>query len=173
MAKMTAATDFSQLLERVSSDFPDVNFVAGKTFCWSPANRQVVYQPQAKGRTACYSLLHELAHARLGHQRYKLDFELVELEVAAWEEAKVLAGRYQLSIDEDHLQNCLDTYRHWLYRRCICPACGTKALQQDDAPLYRCYNCHSSWRVTPSRFCRPYRQSQAGAGNNPVFAAEI
>ena len=167
-----ADIDFQKLLAHLNNDFPEVNFVAGKTFYWSPVNRQVVYRPQAKGQVACYSLLHELAHARLNHQRYQLDFELVELEVAAWEEAKQLASRYDLEIDEDHLQNCLDTYRDWLYRRSICPACTTKALQQDDAPLYRCFNCHTSWRVTPSRFCRPYRQSHAGVADL-VFAAEI
>lgn len=193
MAKVQRLT---QLLPLLQHDYPAVRFIAGDVFCWSPATNQVMYRrpraakkparsgrlavdkpnssqdPNPDGVEACYSLLHELGHALLEHQRYQLDIELLQLEVAAWEHAKVLARNYGLAIDDDHIQNCLDTYRDWLYRRSICPSCTTKALQLDDQPEYRCFNCHATWRVSPSRFCRPYRKS---AGQQPVavFAAEL
>lgn len=149
-----------KLLTQLTTDYPSLSFEAGGSFCWSPRNRKITYKAKARGIVASYSLLHEVGHATLEHKRYKLDFELLELEVAAWEQAKRLAGSYGLSINEDHIQDCLDSYRDWLYRRSVCPSCTAKALQQDDMPTYRCFNCHATWRVAPSRFCRPYRQSE-------------
>jgi hypothetical protein len=158
---MTPPNSFmDKLLSRLQKDYPHIEFVAGKAFYWSPATRQIFYKTNAAGPTAVFSLLHEVGHALLGHKRYKLDFELLELEVAAWERAGLLAKDYAITIDGDHIQDCLDTYRDWLYRRSICPSCTTKALQQDDEPVYNCYNCHATWRVAPSRFCRPYRQTK-------------
>jgi hypothetical protein len=54
----------------------------------------------------------------------------------------------------------LDTYRDWLYKRSICPTCTAKCLQQGDFVHYRCFNCHTTWRVTASRFCRAYRRQK-------------
>lgn len=166
---MAKAPDFPSLLFRLASDHPELVFAEGKSFYWSPANHQIIYKKGAKGQTATFSLLHELGHALLDHQRYQQDFELLQLEVAAWEQAKRIAPTYGIKLDEDHIQDCLDSYRDWLYRRSICPTCTTKALQQDDKPLYRCFNCHATWRVAPSRFCRPYRQKTI-AGEAPLFA---
>jgi hypothetical protein len=170
------------LLERLQQDFTDINFVAGKAFCWSPNDRRVCYKAEASGSTnpavqtaAAFSLLHEVAHALLEHRRYRLDFELLELELAAWQEARILGKRYGIAICEDHVQNCLDTYRDWLYRRSICPTCSTRALQQDSSPAqkpsYRCFNCHATWLVASSRFCRPYRQIKGQVnGRQPATA---
>jgi hypothetical protein len=150
--------DINPLLRLLKLDYPEVTFIAGPTFCWSPVGRQVIYKNKAKGVAAVYSLLHEVGHALLDHKRYTHDFELLEIEVAAWARAKVIAKAYSVEIDENHVQNCLDTYRDWLYRRSICPSCTTKTLQLDEQPAYVCFNCHAKWRVAPSRFCRPYRK---------------
>jgi hypothetical protein len=171
------------LLERLRQDFTDINFVAGKAFCWSPNDRRVCYKAEvSSGSTsptvqtsAVFSLLHEVGHALLEHRRYRLDFELLELELAAWQEARLLGKRYGITICEDHVQNCLDTYRDWLYRRSICPTCSTRALQQDSSPAqkpsYRCFNCHATWLVASSRFCRPYRQIKGQLkGRQPATA---
>ncbi len=148
-----------KLLAHLSTDYPSLTFEAGKAFCWSPRDQKITYKTTAHGIAASYSLLHEVGHATLKHKRYTLDFELLELEVAAWEQAKQLASAYDITIDEDHIQDCLDSYRDWMYRRSVCPCCTAKTLQQDDQPTYRCFNCHATWRVAPSRFCRPYRQT--------------
>lgn len=107
-----------------------------------------------------WSLLHETGHALLDHTSYKADFELLRLEVEAWERAKLLAADLDVAIDEDHIQDCLDTYRDWLFKRSICPQCNTKCLQQGDFVHYRCFNCHTVWRVSSSRFCRAYRSTK-------------
>lgn len=182
-AANSIANSIDKLLACLEQDLPELQFTAGTSFCWSPATRQVIYNKSflgsllrdSKGSAGVFSLLHETGHALLGHTRYRLDFELLELEVAAWQRAKLLAEDYGIAIDVDHIEDCLDSYRDWLYGRSICPSCTTKALQLDDQPEYRCYNCHASWKVTASRFCRPYRKSRLGAtGHNqaePVFSA--
>jgi hypothetical protein len=172
MATKTNVSEFQQLLNRIAADYPEIGFAEGKSFYWSPAKRHIIYRRDAAGTVATFSLLHELGHALLNHKRYTLDFELLQLEVAAWEEAKRIAPTYGINIDEDHIQDCLDSYRDWLYRRSICPTCTTKALQQDNEPLYRCFNCHTTWQVAPSRFCRPYRRQNA-ASSTSLFAAIV
>ncbi len=108
-----------------------------------------------------WSLLHETGHALLGHHSYKADFELLKLELAAWERARQIGQEVDVDIDENHIQDCLDTYRDWLYKRSICPSCGTKCLQQDDFTHYSCFNCRAVWRVSASRFARSYRRQLA------------
>jgi hypothetical protein len=147
-----------KLINKIQTEYPSLHFRAAKEFYWSPESSEIFYNAGARGRQATWSLLHETGHALLGHSSYKADFELVRLEVAAWERAQHLALHLELSIDEDHIQDCLDTYRDWLYKRSICPNCTTKCLQQGDFVHYRCFNCHTTWRVTASRFCRAYRR---------------
>jgi hypothetical protein len=145
------------LIHRLQSQFPTICFRADTRFYWSPEKSEVVYKANARGHEARWALLHETSHALLHHSSYRNDFELVEMEVAAWERAKTLAAELQLdAIDEDHIQDCLDTYRDWLHKRCLCPECGTRSFQQD-AQHYNCHNCATTWQVTPSRFCRSYR----------------
>lgn len=147
-----------KLLFKVRADFPALTITPGERFSWSPKNREIIYKKGSLNDTANqWALLHELGHATLGHNTYKSDFELLQLEVAAWEEAVVLAKKYQLFIDEDHIQDCLDTYRDWLHRRSTCPTCGNRSLQEN-AQEYACFNCGCRWHVTASRFCRPYRR---------------
>lgn len=156
------------LLARLRKDYPELTFKAGTSFCWSPKDKQINYRADARGTEAAHSLLHEIGHASLDHRNYRQDLELLMLEVAAWEQAKLLAPTYKVAIDEDRVQDCLDSYRDWLYRRSICPSCTTKALQEDGQPRYRCHNCQATWRVAPSRFCRPYRQTSGRVFNAGV-----
>lgn len=156
-------------LSQLQTLFPGLSFAAGKGFYWSPETREIFYDASRNGDRAIWSLLHETGHALLGHAAYQADFELVRLEVAAWEKAKEIAGDVGVTIDEDHVQDCLDTYRDWLYKRSICPECTTKALQQEDYAHYRCFNCRTTWRVTPSRFCRAYRSTRNIKKPSAVF----
>lgn len=149
-----------KIIDQLTKLYPKLRFTAGQQFCWSPENKEIIYKSGAKGRQAVWSLLHETGHSLLNHASYQTDFELIKLEVAAWEEAKQIAKAVGISIDEEHIQDCLDTYRDWLYKRSICPNCNTKCLQQGDIVHYRCFNCHTTWRVTASRFCRAYRSTK-------------
>lgn len=147
-----------ELVTTLQAQFPSLSFMAGSQFSWSPETGEILYKANAKGRRATWSLLHETGHALLKHVSYKADLELLRLEIAAWERARGLARDLGVTINENHIQDCLDTYRDWLHKRSICPNCTTKSLQQGDFVHYRCFNCHTVWRVTASRFCRAYRR---------------
>ncbi|MEO8104721.1 MAG: hypothetical protein ABI602_00070 [Candidatus Saccharibacteria bacterium] len=148
------------LLANLRIAYPHLEFATGKQFSWSPETHEIIYKIGTDDQRDRWSLLHETGHALLEHTSYQADYSLLRLEVAAWEKARELARQFAIVLDEDHVQDCLDTYRDWLYKRSICPSCASKCLQQDDYAHYRCYNCHAVWRVTPSRFCRSYRSSK-------------
>jgi hypothetical protein len=169
-----------QLLRKLQTAYPAIHFAAGEQFCWSPETQEVYYKLVAGIRskvetdqTDAWSLLHETGHALLEHASYRADLELLRLEVAAWDKARELATQFGVAIDEEHVQDCLDTYRDWLHKRSICPNCRTKCLQQDDHSHYRCFNCHTVWRVTTSRFCRAYRTTKNVSQLAPVFNHQL
>ncbi len=145
------------LLSKLQKRLTDVQFAPGEAFSWSPATSTVNYRLSDTPRDS-WALLHEAAHALLGHTGYVLDLDLVLMEVAAWEHARQLAEELGLNIDDDHIQDSLDTYRDWLHQRSTCPRCSTVSLQHSPHE-YRCHNCNASWHVSASRFCRPYRLS--------------
>ena len=147
-----------ELIGKLSRDFPSLTFTAGDSFHWSPRQQQVFYIPNVIHERASWSLLHEVSHGLLGHQDYTSDFELLKLEVEAWDKALQLAATYDLTIKPEHIQKCLNTYRDWLHQRSTCPTCTNKSLQTDPKH-YHCFNCDTTWKVSSSRFCRPYRRS--------------
>lgn len=152
------------LAKKLSAAYPHIKFIPSDSFYWSPETNEVFYDDtKYDQQSSIWSLLHETSHALLGHTTYKADLELLHLEVAAWNHALMLAKDYDVAIDDDYVQDCLDTYRDWLYRRSLCPGCGAQCLQMDATNFYRCFNCHTHWHVSPSRFCRPYRRSQSKA----------
>jgi hypothetical protein len=146
--------DFIKDLQR---DYPHLKFKPGKQEHWSPKTQTISYNPNQDTEQLRYGLLHEIAHAQLKHNSYQSDFELLKLESHAWELAAKVGKKYKVKIDEDHIQNCLDTYRDWLHRRSACPACGTHVMQRDSRS-YQCFNCQTVWQVSSGRFVRPYRR---------------
>lgn len=146
------------LILSLKKDYPNLTFVEGSLLCWSPGKKQIYYKTTSDKKSIC-GVLHEIGHARLKHISYSSDMDLLHKEVLAWEEALLLAEQYGVSLDESHVQDCLDTYRDWLYKRSTCPNCQAKGIQSRfDA--YICINCHKQWHVNNSRFCRPYRRQK-------------
>lgn len=148
-----------KLLQTLSKQFKGLEFVPGNVFTWSPRNNQVVYKPDASGDVAVWSLLHEVGHALLAHQKFDSDFQLLLMELEAWQKAKELAAEHSIVIDPDHIEDCLDTYRDWLYQRSTCPACTSSSLQTDSR-TYECFNCGTIWHVSDSRHRRSYRRKK-------------
>lgn len=146
------------LIDKLKRDYPELVFASGASFCWSPASHQISYIASASGPAGQWALIHETAHAILGHSSFASDFSLLKQEVDAWAKARQLATSYQLAIDDDYVEDCLDTYRNWLYRRSSCPHCHCASLQTDAENHYLCHNCNFSWQVSRERFCRPYRR---------------
>lgn len=147
-------------IDSLKSLLPSVNFQTAKAFYWSPATSTVHYiEDELQTENGVWAFLHELAHAQLYHRNYESDLELLMLEVAAWQTAVRLGQAVNITIDPNHIEDCLDTYRDWLHQRSTCPACGIVSLQETPT-LYKCFNCLSQWQVSTSRFCRPYRLSK-------------
>lgn len=147
------------LLKQVKTDHPGLIFKKAPEFYWSPREKTVYYtEPLTYDEKWSWTLLHEISHGLLEHSTFTSDFELLQLELAAWVKAKALAAVYSIEINNDHIEDCLDTYRDWLHKRSLCPRCGVKSLQRASG-LYSCLNCNQEWRVSSNRLCRAYRAS--------------
>ena len=146
---------FDGLLHQMKKAYPLINFATDETFRWSSESRTVYYNKDSE--YADWSLLHELGHMLNGHAGYKSDSSLVRMEVEAWGTALVIAEEYDCRIDEEYVQDCIDSYRNWQYTRSACPRCAQTGLEHTNGQ-YRCINCREAWNVTTNRFCRVYRK---------------
>lgn len=145
------------LIKALRKDHPELKFIKGEILCWSPRAKEIRYC-SSDDSSSVLGVLHEVGHAKLKHYTYKTDLELLQKEVLAWQQAIRLAQKYNLQLQNgpSHVEDCLDTYREWLYRRSLCPDCGMNGIQETPR-RYICMNCTNAWKVSPSRFCRPYR----------------
>ena len=154
----TNMNSIANLLPQLHKDFPDITFIPGDSFFWSPKERKITYTThQDIAEHGVWALLHELSHATLGHEHYDTDYELIKLELTAWQHARRIGKKYNVSIDGEHIQDCLDTYRDWLHKRATCPNCNVVSLQRSDN-LYQCFNCKTTWSVPRSPLCRVTRR---------------
>ncbi len=152
MAATTTA--FNNLLLQLKTDFPDISFNPGDEFRWSPSAAAVWYAARSADTV---TLLHETAHALLGHESYKHDIELIRLERDAWKKATALGQKYGIPITETHVEDALDTYRDWLHARSLCPTCKQNGIQEDENH-YVCVICGQKWSVNDARHCGLKRQ---------------
>lgn len=153
-----ATSSLLDLISELKNSYSSLKFNEADKFYWSAKTNEIFYDGKARGETASWSLLHETGHALLSHKNYTHDYDLVLIEVEAWEKAKIIAKKFDIEIDADHIQDCLDTYRDWLDKRCTCPTCGNKSLQDTSTGNYRCFNCATVWSVNQDRFRRCYRR---------------
>ena len=143
-------------LNQLKKDFAQIKFVSSDRFQWSPKEKIIYYAADVENSD--WSLLHEAGHMICGHAEYSSDLGLLRAEVEAWDKARKLAGKYRQTIDEEHIEKCLDTYRDWIYKRSSCPKC-TQAGIEKSTGQYRCINCGHTWKVSSDRFCRIYRKT--------------
>ncbi len=148
------------LVKKLQRDFPETLFVTSDKPRWAPADHTVFFNPNKKN--ADWSLLHETGHMLANHTSYDSDIDLLKMEVEAWQKAKELGTKYGVNIDNDHIEDCLDSYRDWLYKRSLCPACELTGLEQQPG-IYSCINCGKKWRVSEDRFTRVYRKTKTPA----------
>lgn len=148
----------AKILELLKEDISGVRFREGSSFRWSPKDKIVYYRRELlNSDEGTWALIHEAGHAKLGHATYGSDFELLQMESGAWQEAVRIGDAMGIVIDVGHIEDCLDTYRDWLHKRSKCPLCGSTSLQANST-RYRCHNCMGEWQVSSDRFCRPYRK---------------
>lgn len=142
----------NSLLAKLRGDFPDITFEHGDDFYWSTSTNTIYSATLATTRDQL-TLLHEVAHAILGHKEFKRDINLVKIEREAWEYvSSTLAPKYALEKDKDVAEDAIDTYREWLHARSTCPSCAQTGIQTNEA-LYRCLSCNHDWRVNDARRC--------------------
>jgi hypothetical protein len=146
-----------EVIKNLTNSYPKIRLEAGDNFYWSPRNKTVFYNQDNNTEEGTWAILHESGHALLDHVQYYTDIELVMMEVEAWEKAKDLASALKIDIVEDHIQDCLDSYRDWLHKRSLCPDCNLSGIQTE-TKSYSCIFCKNKWNVTSERFCRPYRR---------------
>ena len=146
------------MLNKLKQDFPNLTFQPADDFWWSAANKTVYIDSLADNSQIL--TLHELSHALLNHTNYERDVELLQLERDAWEYARtVLSNKYDIPIDNETIQDHLDTYRHWIYARSSCPQCSTNGVQKKER-IYTCISCNHNWRVNEARVCALRRYAQ-------------
>jgi hypothetical protein len=122
-------------LAKIKNDFPSLRFVEGPRFLFRPP-RTVVYV--SGGSQLLF--LHELGHALTGLYDFKTEVERLKIEALAWEKAKELASNYGVSVDEDLIEEELDSYRDFLHQKSRCPECGLTRFQTPDGNWY-CPRC--------------------------------
>jgi len=152
-----ALQSLNKLLTQLQVDYPQFHFAIGSSDRWD-SNGTVYYTAE----TSRPALLHELAHALLGHSTYQLDIELLRMERSAWDHAQhTLAPHYGVTMTNDDVQDALDTYRYWLHNRSLYPDCHLSGLQQSDGD-YRCVGCSLTWRANAAKTCalRRFKQPQ-------------
>ena len=110
----------AEFFERLSTGFSEFRFKLGPKFAFRPP-KTIILGPLEP--FAGLLALHEVSHAHLGHKDFKMDIERLKMESAAWEKAKELAAMYRIEVDEDLIQDELDTYRDWLHQKSRCPVC--------------------------------------------------
>lgn len=154
-----------EFLQRLRQDYADLRFVEGRKFMYR-GPRTVVFEhrkiapkhvdsrqnidlqcrklevDRAEQNLYFLQLLHEVGHAILRHCDYGLDLERLEMERAAWAEARKLCEKYGVDCDEDFVEMELDSYRDWLHRRSKCRICGLTRYQ-DAAGVYHCPHCET------------------------------
>lgn len=134
-------------MEAIIKDFPQFEFIPGRYFMWSPHNQAIVYDTRRKdSNDGKIALVHEIGHGLLNHRLYKYDMELIQMEMDAWDQVRLLATKYELYVDEEHIARCISTYDEWLTKRATCPDCQNFSLQKG-RDQYGCFACGSVWNV--------------------------
>ena len=126
----------AELLHKIKLKYPDLKFRHGLKFAFRPP-RSIIIGPKEPQDDLL--LLHEVGHAVLGHSDFTIDVDRLKMEVAAWKKARELALDFGVKIDEETIQNQLDTYRDWLHQKSRCPKCGLTRFQDKNG--YHCPQC--------------------------------
>lgn len=126
-------------LRRLKDDFPEFRFVSGDKFAFRPP-KTIVLGPSEP----FYELLtlHEVSHAILKHKTFRMDVERLKMENEAWRKARELAAKYNVEVNEELIQEELDTYRDWLHTKSKCKKCGLTCYQTPDG-IYHCPRCEN------------------------------
>ena len=129
----------AEFLQRLRKDYSEFRFIDGSKFAFRPPKTIVLGPPEPFSELLA---LHEVSHAVLKHKIFRMDVERLRMESEAWEKARELASRYGIEVNEDIIQDELDTYRDWLHNKSKCRSCGLTRYQTPDG-AYHCPRCEN------------------------------
>lgn len=138
------------IISSIISQYPQFIFQESDTFKWSPNENTIYYKSSDKNSVTL--LIHELAHALMGHETYNSDIQLLSIERKAWDGAIELAKQFNCSISDEIIESNLDTYRNWLHERSTCPKCTATGMQIKKN-TYSCLACSNQWKVNLAKNC--------------------
>lgn len=143
----------ASLLKKLKTAYPQLSFQAGADFQWDFAAQTITYPKATKADAWSAHLLHEVAHALLGHQNYDRDIELIAKERDAWSYARnQLADLYGVGVETHTIETAMNSYRDWLHERSTCPECNASGIETSKH-TYTCVACRAQWRVNEARLC--------------------
>ena len=128
-----------KFINQLRKDYPEFKIVFGKKYAFRPPRAVVLGPPEPFSELLA---LHELSHAILKHKTFRMDVERLKMESEAWAKARELAVRYNVEVNEDFIQDELDTYRDWLHTKSKCKRCGLTCYQTPDG-IYHCPRCEN------------------------------
>lgn len=133
-------------------------FMPSSVFKWAPSEDTIYYnQSDIASKSGYISLLHEISHALLKHENFQYDVDLIQRETEAWSKTRELSVKHAVDFDESYADNCLETYRTWIYNRSSCPNCHQTSVEHKPQS-YRCFNCFSKWSVSKDQNCQIQRR---------------
>ena len=139
-----------EFANRLRQYFPQFIFEESDDFYWSKKENTIFFDLNSSNFHLL--ILHELAHALLGHEDFWLDIELLKMETEAWDLVKnALTAQYGFCFNSNLAEQKLDTYRDWIHKRSLCPNCKVNGFQQRDLS-YKCPACGTVWQNNDSRF---------------------
>ena len=120
-------------LATLQSVYPELIFKPGRKFLFRPPRTINYLQDNENFRLL---LLHELAHALLGHSSYQTSLQRLKLERDAWARTRQLCAKHHVPFSESLAEAELNTYRDWHHQKTLCKTCGVSCLELNAKSLY-------------------------------------
>ena len=137
--------------------FDELTFLPSGYFAYDAATDVINYDPECiDDEAGQLSLVHEVSHALLSHFHYSYDIELLFMEINAWTKTRELCAQLGIAIDEDYINDCIESYDSWLTARSTCPKCGNFCLQKGPNQ-FSCFLCGCGWKVNDRKDRRVVR----------------
>lgn len=149
---VTTTAQLNSIVDQVILDHPHVTFQKAAVARWSSPENTVYFQT-VNSLSDMYLFFHELGHGLRRHRDYDQDIELLRIENDAWQQAVQTASTYGFTIENNTIDEALDSYREWLHARSRCPTCTQSGVQQKSSGMYICLLCNTSWRTNDARRC--------------------
>ena len=132
----------ASFLETLKTVYPSFTFKPGRKFLFRPKKTILYLESNENFRLL---LLHELAHALLGHFSFDRSLERLQIERDAWEKTRELCDLHSVPFNESLAEAELNTYRDWVHQKTLCKTCGATCLEVNSESLF-CPNCQKTYK---------------------------